>query len=676
MKQAIMKTALFFIFTLLCLPIFAQTLPHHVMQAKRIIVFVWDGMRPDSISPTITPHLFELTKKGVYFTDNHSSYPTFTMMNASSFATGDFAGETGFYGNTLWDPKAVGPDSQGVSYDFRQPVFTEDYKLLEDLNHQAPLTVVGELFSYAHQRGITTAAVGKSGPAFFQNYAQGDGYKGIVFDEKHVYPLAFAKALEAKGYRLPALSPNAYPKGELALEKNNGDPTAYGSVATLKDGVTSDPTATSASPYAKDNAYLMKTYLTQILPVYHPTLSFVWLRNPDTTEHNYGVGTQPYVTALKAQDQLLGELEARLKQLHEWQNTDLIIVSDHGHSNVSGPLQEFPLRDIQNAQVTTIDGQHGLSVSGDFRPADLLTRAGFHAYDGTGCEYDPVLTGEMASGNKTYQTHYDKTGSVCGKHAKLVDQNGHRQKSLGERYTTPSYLVPKRLPKDAIIVAANGGSTYFYVPSHNKALVAKLVRFVQTREEFGAVFVDQRYGQLPGTLPLHIVKLHNLQHRNPDVIAGSHYEANVKVQGMYGIEFNSDGSDRGMHGSFSPRDVHNTLVAFGPDFKTQYRDALPTGNVDLAPTLAHILGFTMPNTDGRVLMEALSDGWPASAYTLFNVIYMPPYPAKNLVFQMAENPDGKVIDKKGAYTIKLKTKQLFLGQTRYTYFDYAKAIRS
>ena len=48
---------------------------------------------------------------------------------------------------------------------------------------------------------------------------------------------------------------------------------------------------------------------------------------------------------------------------------------------------------------------------------------------------------------------------------------------------------------------------------------------------------------------------------------------------------------RGMHGSFSPIDVHNTLIAYGPDFREGMRDTLPTGNVDVAPTIASILGL-------------------------------------------------------------------------------------
>ncbi|SOZ72092.1 protein of unknown function (plasmid) [Cupriavidus taiwanensis] len=52
------------------------------------------------------------------------------------------------------------------------------------------------------------------------------------------------------------------------------------------------------------------------------------------------------------------------------------------------------------------------------------------------------------------------------------------------------------------MVAANGGSDYFYVPSHDSSTIKNLVKFLRQREEYGAIFIDNRYGFLPGTLPM------------------------------------------------------------------------------------------------------------------------------------------------------------------------------
>jgi hypothetical protein len=65
------------------------------------------------------------------------------------------------------------------------------------------------------------------------------------------------------------------------------------------------------------------------------------------------------------------------------------------------------------------------------------------------------------------------------------------------------------------------------------------------------------------------------------------------------------------HGSISPYDLKNTLVASGPDFRSGWRDPVPVGNVDICPTVSHLLGLDSGSPmDGRVLTEALGDPPP------------------------------------------------------------------
>src|SRR5437899_4720908 len=62
--------------------------------------------------------------------------------------------------------------------------------------------------------------------------------------------------------------------------------------------------------------------------------------------------------------------------------------------------------------------------------------------------------------------------------------------------------------------------------------------------------------------------------------------------------------------------MHNVLVAARPNFKRGETDELPSGNVDLAPTILAILGIkSAASMDGRVLAEAMSasEGAPARA---------------------------------------------------------------
>jgi hypothetical protein len=131
-----------------------------------------------------------------------------------------------------------------------------------------------------------------------------------------------------------------------------------------------------------------------------------------------------------------------------------------------------------------------------------------------------------------------------------------------------------------------------------------------------------------------------------------------------------------MHGSFSPRDVHNVLVAAGPDFRRGFKDTLPTGNVDVAPTVARILGLSLPGTDGRPLLEAMEGGAPLGSYQVEAAVLQPAAPATALTIQLATDPGGRDVDaSKSSYTFELRTKSVSSGGARYTYFDSAKAVR-
>jgi hypothetical protein len=310
------------------------------------------------------------------------------------------------------------------------------------------------------------------------------------------------------------------------------------------------------------------------------------------------------------------------------------------------------------------------------RSADLLTYAGFKAYDGGGCSTTP-MAGIKADGSAVYTVGVDATGALCG-------TAGTKYQAVSATLPTPvaSFRVPATLPATGIVVATNGGSDYFYVPDHDATTVTNLVRFLQSREEFGAVFVDSRYGALPGTLPMAMVNLENATRQNkgqPDVIVSFNWDATQLVNGLPGTELESFGGNRGMHGSFSPIDVHNTLVASGPAFKTATTIANPSGNVDVAPTVARLFGLSMPQADGRVLTEALANQTSSPVISFNASVVNPTTAASGLVFKSPVDPTGATLDSAlsvGSYSINLVVKDLTIDGKTYRYFDYAQAVRN
>ena len=59
----------------------------------------------------------------------------------------------------------------------------------------------------------------------------------------------------------------------------------------------------------------------------------------------------------------------------------------------------------------------------------------------------------------------------------------------------------------------------------------------------------------------------------------------------------------------SRHELRNTLIARGPGFLRSTVVDTPTGNIDVAPTILHLLGLPGGGKmDGRVLHEALAGG--------------------------------------------------------------------
>jgi len=275
-----------------------------------------------------------------------------------------------------------------------------------------------------------------------------------------------------------------------------------------------------------------------------------------------------------------------------------------------------------------------------------------------------------------YTAKLDETGELCGK-------PNTKYMAISSTLPTPiaSFKVPEVLPEHAIIVAANGGSDYFYVPDHDTNTVMEMVRFIQSREEFGAIFVDSRYGDLPGTFPLELINFENTNrkdHGQPDVVASFDWDSIQRVRGMLGTEYESFAGQRGMHGSFSPMDVHNTLIGFGPAFIPGKVVGNPSGNVDVAPTVAYMLGQTLPQAEGRILNEALIKPASNDPIKVKLAILTPSKIASDLKFKSPTDPSGNtpyLKHSRGIYSMNLVLKELTIGAKTYRYLDYAKALR-
>jgi arylsulfatase A-like enzyme len=166
-----------------------------------------------------------------------------------------------------------------------------------------------------------------------------------------------------------------------------------------------------------------------------------------------------------------------------------------------------------------------------------------------------------------------------------------------------------------VVVASQGQSALFYVPSHDVRLIARLVDFLQRQPWAGVIFTRGSPGQknIPGTFPFDPLGGSHAS-RSPDVAVSLAWSGDRNAYGVPGAQtINSSrtgplsGGASG-HGGLSPWVVHNTLVLWGDSFGQRARMTAPASLADVMPTVLTLLGVdsgTCAMGCGRVLQEAL-----------------------------------------------------------------------
>jgi arylsulfatase A-like enzyme len=446
-------------------------------KAKQIVVVVWDGMRPDFITEQYTPTLHKLARDGVFFGNHHPVYPSATEVNGTAISTGAYPSRSGIMANKEYRPRI----------NLLKPLGTESREAVRG----------GDRLTQGRYLNLPTLA----------EILQAAGHKTAVAGTKPVALLHDRKERDVQD------------RSAKILWHNNTIPTNGWDRLVLDLGVYPPV----ARPNAGRDAWTTRALTGPFWQDAVPTFSLLWLSEPDSSQHETGLGSEAALAALKSSDsnlaRVLGELDRRGLRA----TTDVLIVSDHGFSTI-----------VKTADI-----------------ARDLQEAGFKAW---------------------------------------------------REFTMPP-------AKDDILVVSNGGTTLLYVIGHNAKLIRKVVGFLQSQEYTGVVFTRR---PVAGAFTLDQAFLNTPE--APDIVIALRWLPDKSSNGTPGLVF-CDASDRkageGMHVTLSRFDMHNTLIAAGPDFRRAFVDELPTGNVDIAPTLLWILGIQPPRPmDGRVLTEALTIDGP------------------------------------------------------------------
>jgi predicted AlkP superfamily pyrophosphatase or phosphodiesterase len=174
-------------------------------------------------------------------------------------------------------------------------------------------------------------------------------------------------------------------------------------------------------------------------------------------------------------------------------------------------------------------------------------------------------------------------------------------------FTATSEFESEPKPGEIMLVG-NGGSVLFYVIGHDKTLTRRLVEFLQQSDFAGVIFTKE---PMEGTFSLAQANMNVLEGRDvPDVVMAFRWNDSKNQFGIPGM-IDADwqrAAGKGTHATLSRFDMHNTLIAAGPGFRRGQIDDLPSGNIDIVPTILQILGIKgSAHLDGRVLSEAMAN---------------------------------------------------------------------
>jgi hypothetical protein len=168
-----------------------------------------------------------------------------------------------------------------------------------------------------------------------------------------------------------------------------------------------------------------------------------------------------------------------------------------------------------------------------------------------------------------------------------------------------------------VIVAGNGGSDLLYVPSGDAELVHNLIDILTQLDYINGIFVDDRYctttAGCPGALRLSdIGLLGSSKVPRPAIVVSfkEFYRSPGNLLSGVQIADTALQEGQGNHGGFGRDQTLNNMAAIGPDFRPGV-DPLPMGNIDIAPTVAHIMGFSLPST-GKIVGRVVDETFPGA----------------------------------------------------------------
>lgn len=280
--------------------LFALALPPTAAETKprasgdgRVVLIVWDGMRPDFVSPSHTPALWKLAQGGVTFRNHHSIYPSLTNVNAAALATGIYPSRNGIVANWVFRPDRRESKVATESWDgVGQP----------DKNSGSKYIKVTTIAGMVQARGGRTAVAGTKTASLLHDRLQ-------------------SRARAATG--------------SVSLFAGKTLPTS--ALIGITGSLGSFPER--AMPNVAQDAWTTRALTEVLWKEGVPEFSVLWMSEPDRSQHVTAPGSAASVRAIESVDANLTLVLRALEEKEALETTDIFVVSDHGFSTIRETLE-------------------------------------------------------------------------------------------------------------------------------------------------------------------------------------------------------------------------------------------------------------------------------------------------------------------------------------------------
>ncbi|WP_340160783.1 alkaline phosphatase family protein [uncultured Hoeflea sp.] len=253
---------------------------------SRVVIAVFDGLRPDRISQALTPNLHGFLAGGLWYREARSVFPSMTRVATTSFATGSHPSQHGIVNNAFFHPAIEGGEPLDTSRaaHIRSANAWHDGAFVEAEGLGCVLAAAGKRLAVVHS--------GSAGSAWLLNHrAREHGHWTFSINgrDHSDTPEAVDQAVERFG---------ALPAGP--------------------------------SPKLDQATYATRVLTELVLPELQSDVSVIWYSEPDTSYHFHEIGSQQSAAATAHVDACFGRVLHAVRASAQADETMLIVMSDHG----------------------------------------------------------------------------------------------------------------------------------------------------------------------------------------------------------------------------------------------------------------------------------------------------------------------------------------------------------